>query len=224
MSARRLAGEIVYNHALGVRGRERFDIDIRPNGRTVRAYCIMANGQLTRDASWTLDAEHRPVEAQVRVVRKGELVGATSYRFTDEETHCEALTAALGRVSQVLPGRRDYVGLHPLVGDGMIAIRVGTANPGVRVEVPSVTCSYDIEGESSLLALPITIGVTYLGPEEIEVPAGRFAAQHFLLEWGPDWPPARLWVDPDDYVTLRLSWEVSGLTSELVSFGEGWSL
>lgn len=215
---RRHAGEIVYHHADGVQGREHFDIDVRANGRTIRSYCEMAEGDLTRDASWTLDADHLPIEGHVRVVQHGELVGSTWYRFRDDAVECEALTAGMGRISQVLPGRHAYLGLHPLVGDGMIALAVGTDRPGETRQVRSVTCSYDIAGESALLALPITIAVTFLDTAEVDVPAGRFEANRFHVQWRPDWPPAELWVHGEDALFLRLRWEISGLDAQLMHY------
>lgn len=224
MATRRHSGEIVYFHKDGVKGRERFDIDVRGNGRTIRTYCEMTEGDLTRDASWTLDAAHVPVEGHVRVVQHGELVGSTWYRVRDGDLECEALTAKLGRISQVLPGKPEYLGLHPLVGDGMIALAVGTDNPGVARQVSTVTCSYDIAGESGLVAFPMFIGVTYIGRESVEVPAGKFDAHHYHLQWQPHWPPAHLWVHGEDAVFVRLTWDYSGLDSQLVSYGPGWEL
>lgn len=220
---RRHAGQIGYNHADGAKGRERFGIDVRADGtRTIRAYCEMGEGDLTRDASWTLDAAHRPIEGQVRVVQDGTLTGSSWYHVKESETHCESLTSRMGRTSQVLSGRCDYLGLHPLVGDGMIALAVGTHAPGVQHTIPSVTCSYDINGETSLVALPIEIAVTYVGEEEVEVPAGRFAANRYALQWQPHWPAAHLWVHGEDALFLRLQWDVSGLDSQLVHYGDDW--
>lgn len=216
---RRHAGLIVYDHAEGVKGRERFGIDVRADGsRTIRAYCEMAEGELTRDTSWTLDAAHRPVEGHVRVVQNGRLTGSSWYHFRDDDVQCESLTAGMGRTSQVLAGRRDYLGLHPLVGDGMIALAVGTDKLGVRQMVSGVTCSYDINGESTLVALPVEIAVTYQGDEDVEVPAGRFAARRYALQWSPSWPDAHLWVHGEDALFLRLTWAFSGLDSKLVRY------
>lgn len=85
-------------------------------------------------------------------------------------------------------------------------------------EIPyeSVTCSYDINGETSLVALPIAIGVTYVGPDEATVPAGTFAAERYALRWQPHWPVAHLWVLGEDAVFVRLCWEFSGLDSQLI--------
>lgn len=218
---RRHAGRIVYRDDKGVCGRERFAIDVRADGRTIRSYCEMDEGALTRDASWTLDPEGRPVEGHVRVAEGGAMVGSSWFRCTAAYTECESMTARMGRSSQRLPGRHAYLGLHPLVGDGMIALARGRTAPGEEQWIESVTCSYDIKGETSLVALPITIGVTYVGEDEINVPAGRFAADHYLLRWQPHWPPARLWVHGEDAIFLRLAWEVAGHIYELASLHSG---
>lgn len=217
-TGRRHWGRILYQSAEGEKGREDFAIDVRAGGRTIRSYCEMGEGNLTRDASWTLDADHRPVEGHVRVVLDGALVGSSWFRCTETDTECESLTRLMGRTSQRLPGRRDYLGLHPLIGDGMIAAARGHDAPGEERMIESVTCSYDINGDSGLVALPIGIAVTYVGPDSVTVPAGSFDAHHYLLRWQPHWPAAKLWVHGEDMIFLRLSWEISGLTSELVEF------
>lgn len=221
--ARRHSGQIRYVTPAGERGREDFAIDVRENGRTIRAYCEIDEDALTRDASWTLDRDGMPVEGHVRVVLGGELVGSSWYRFTEHETECESLTRRMGRGSQRLPGRRAYLGLHPLIGDGLIASARGRDAAGVERAIESVTCSYDLNGETGLVALPITIGVTYVGPERVAVPAGTFDGDHYLLRWQPHWPPAKLWVFGEDAVFLRLAWEVSNTTSELIRFETGRS-
>lgn len=216
---RRHWGRILYHRDGGIAGREDFAIDVRRSGRTIRAYCEMAEGDLTRDASWTLDEAYHPVEGHVRVVQNGLQTGSAWYRFTDGEVECESLTAGMGRTSQRLPSRARYLGLHPLVGDGMIALARGTADPGREERIESVTCSYDINGETSLVALPIDIGVTYVGTEDVSVPAGTFRADRYALRWQPQWPAADLWVNGPDAVFLRLDWAFSGLSSRLEKYG-----
>jgi hypothetical protein len=214
-SLRRHAGRILYHRGDKIAGREDFAIDVRKGSRTIRAYCEMEEGALTRDASWTLGGDMKPLEGHVRVVQAGKQTGSAWYRFTEDEVECEALTATLGRTSQRLPSRARYLGLHPLIGDGMIALARGTGDPGREEAVESVTCSYDINGETSLVALPIDIGATFVGKEELTVPAGSFTADRYALRWQPQWPAADLWVHGEDAVFLRLDWSFSGLSSRL---------
>lgn len=216
-SLRRYAGRIRYRDAQGVCGNEDFAIDVRENGRTIRAYCEIEDGHITRDASWTLDTSHRPVEGHVRVVQHGALVGSTFYTFDEHGTRCEALTAAKGRQSLQLPERPDYLGLHPLIGDAMTVLARGTDRPGEERMIPSMTCSRDINGETDLTAIPMEIGVRYCGECELEVEAGRFSARHYELNWGKDWPPALIWTHGPDAILLKMEWSVSRRNYELVS-------
>ncbi|MDR7101736.1 hypothetical protein [Croceicoccus sp. BE223] len=218
---RRHAGRIHYFKSEVIAGREDFAIDVRADGRTVRSYCEMAEGDLTRDASWTLDPSHRPVEGHVRVVQHGRQAGSAWYRFGDGFTECESLTATMGRTTQRLDGDARYLGLHPLVGDGLIALARGTDAPGTERRIESVTCSYDVNGETSLVALPIDIGVTYVGEEDLTVPAGTFRAHRHAIRWQPHWPAAHLWVLGEDAVFVRLQWDFSGLDAQAVRLATG---
>lgn len=194
---------------------------MRHNGRTLRAYCEMDEGQLTRDASWTLDAAFRPIEGHVRVVQHGQLVGSSFYTFDKGGTRCEALTAAKGRQTLQLPVRPTYLGLHPLIGDAMIALARGTASLGKEEMISTITCSRDMNGETDLTAIPMEIGVTFCGEEDIRVPAGTFIAQKHLLNWGRDWPPATMWVHGEDAIFLKMEWAASPLIFELAELALG---
>jgi len=214
---RRYGGRIAYRDPVGVCGREDFAIDVRDDGRTLRAYCEIDDGHITRDASWTLGPDHRPVEGHVRVVQDGALVGSSFYTFDDHGTRCETLAAHHGRQSLVQPDRPRYLGLHPLIGDAMIALARGTDALGEERMIPTITCSRDINGETELTAIPMDIGVRYCGQEQLTVAAGRFVADIYELNWGREWPPARMWVCGLDAIFLRMEWSVSGRIYELVS-------
>lgn len=216
-SLRRYSGRVAYRDAKGVCGREDFAIDVRSNGRTLRAYCEIDDGHITRDASWTLDADHHPAEGHVRVVQHGALVGSSYYTFDDSGTRCEALTATGGRQTLLLPERPDYLGLHPLIGDATIALARGIDAPGEERMIPTITCSRDINGETGLTAIPMEIGVRYCGEEELDVQAGHFTARRYEMNWGKDWPPAQMWVHGPDAIFLKMEWVVSGRVYELVS-------
>lgn len=218
---RNYSGQIVYRGENGIRGRENFSMNIRDTGRTIRAYCeIDEDEPVVRDTSWTLDSDWRPIEAHVRVTLGERLGGSLWFHLADTHVECESLSGSYGRVSQRLEGRADYMGLHPLVGDGLIGALRGCHSPGVEIPLNSITYSYAANGDTDLLALPLAIGVIYVGEESVEVPAGRFDAHHFQIKWQPHWPAANLWVHGEDFIFLRLSWEVSRTTSELVSLSQ----
>lgn len=54
-----------------------------------------------------------------------------------------------------------------------------------------------------------------MGLEEVTVPAGTFECEHFrfLLK---DHPPEELWCSIDDYIMVKIRWDLLGTAYELV--------
>jgi hypothetical protein len=211
-------GLIGYYGPAGQTGRERFESVPHAGGRTLRAFCELDDAGLTRDVTYALDANSRPLDAFVRVVEHGTVTGTTLFVVESDGIRCDGVTAEHGRVSQRQPldAPLAYLGLHPLVGDGLIATCRGTDRRGEFVGIRGVTNSFAPNGERGLLAMPITIDVAYVGPETIDVPAGRFDAERYALRWQPQWPPADLWVAGADALFLRLTWSLLDVRYDLV--------
>lgn len=213
-----LAGMIHYIGPEGVNGREWFEMVPHPGGRTLRAFCEMDGIGLSRDVTMALDARSRPIDGYVRIIQDGKVRGSTLFIAGENSVECEGFTRELGRISQCkpLPGALEYLGLHPLVGDALVTLSRGTDCPGAFRTVHGITNSASPNGELGLLAMPTAIDVAYLGDETIEVPAGRFDAQHFALRWRPEWPAADLWVHGPLALFLRLTWSMIDSRYELV--------
>lgn len=216
----RVAGRIAYMREGRETGRERFERYVHgPGGlQTLRAFCEMDDFALTRDVSYLLDSTFRPINAFCRVIAAGEVKGTTLFLLDGDAVECEGRTLTEGRVSQriVAPGAADYLGLHPLVGDALVAVARGTSRIGEFLPVPGATNSISPNGDEGLLAQPVTIDAAYLGEEEVTVPAGTFQARRYALRWSPQWPPADLWVSGDEALFVRLSWDMVGAVYELV--------
>ena len=219
MTTEYYAGRIGYFGPNGENGREWFEMVPHADGRTVRAFCEMDELELTRDVSLSLDADGRPRDGFVRIIRHGRTLGSTWFVVDEQAIHCEAVTADLGRVSQRRPlaAPLGYLGLHPLVCDGLIALSRGTSCPGEFVALDIITNSVSPNGEQGLIAIPSVIDVAYLGDDTIDVPAGRFEARHYALRWQPDWSPADLWVHGPAALFLRLTWDMIDSRYELVA-------
>ena len=218
MTAQYFAGRIGYFGPSGENGREWFEMLPRARGQTVRAFCEMDELELTRDVTLSLDADGRPQDAFVRITQHGRVLGSTWFLVGEDEIHCEGITADLGRVSQKRPlsGPLHYLGLHPLVCDGLIALSRGTSRPGEFVARDIITNSLSPNGEQGLIAIPSVIDVAYLGDESVTVSAGQFDARHYALRWRPDWPPADLWVHGSSALFLRLTWTMIDSRYELM--------
>jgi hypothetical protein len=214
---RALAGTITYFSAAGESGREWFEMLPHRTGRTLRALCRLDDVQVWRDVSILLDEHSRPLDAHVRVIQGEEVRGSMTYTTTARGLAYRGMTAAHGQVDELIALAQplDYLGLHPLVGDALITCQRGTDAPGDFRTIHGYTNSKSANGESGLLAYPSAIEVAYLGDETVRVEAGEFAGRHYQLRWQPQWPVANLWVNGDDALFLRLTWELNQSRYEL---------
>ncbi|PEQ11347.1 hypothetical protein B2G71_17490 [Novosphingobium sp. PC22D] len=222
MTRRFLTGKILYYGPEGENGREWFESVAHPGGRTLRAFCEMDEIALTRDASYALDEAGRPIDAFARVVKDGKVLGTTLFLVDDGAVECEGLIAGMGRISQrnPTPGRTSYLGLHPLVGDALVALSRGTERKGLFETVTGIANSLAPDGDEGLYAMPTAIAVAYMGEEDIAVPAGRFPARRYALRWNPAWEPADLWVTGEEAIFVKLEWAMIGARYELVELRE----
>ncbi|AXB79427.1 hypothetical protein [Novosphingobium sp. P6W] len=217
--ANHVRGHISYLREGVETGREWFErIDHPQSGAsTLRAFCEMDDAALTRDVTYFLDSTSRPVDAFCRVTVGGAVKGTALFLAEDEGIRCEARMQELGRISQHLPleGPAAYLGLHPLVGDALVAPLRGTARPGEFLPVHGVTNSISPNGDQGLYAIPVTIDAAWLGREQVTVPAGTFDADRYALRWHMDWPVADLWVYGPRATFVQMTWDMVGARYEL---------
>lgn len=218
-------GRIVYRHDRdGETGREWFDVTVQADGeRTVRARCEMDDEALLRDVTYTVDAAWRPLDAYVRLAQHGAFKGSAWFRFDDRGVECEAWTAADGRVRQrvELPRRSTLFAPHPLVTDGWQASAFDYARgPGIQRLEHCTNSSPRPDGASGPLVGTVFKDLEYVGDERVTVAARTFDARHLrILPRAPgmnDWPPLEFWVAGEDFVLLRMRWDLLASTYELV--------
>ncbi|MBT0668022.1 hypothetical protein HT136_06535 [Novosphingobium profundi] len=205
-------------------GREWFEmIDHGAGGRTLRALCEMDEFGLTRDVSMLLAPDGRPRDAFCRVMRHEERAGTTLFLCDEDGVECEGEIAALGRLSQRKPvaGGTPYLGLHPLVGDALVALARGTDAVGTYCTVHGIANSVSANGDEGLHAMPTAIDVAYCGKETVTVPAGTFATSRYALRWHPEWEPADLWVHGPEALFIRMDWGMIAASYELVELRRG---
>lgn len=221
--ARSISGRIGYFSPDGDEtGRERFDLQSHSGGHLLRAFCEMDDVALTRDVTLAMDRDWRPLDGFCRIMRHGTREAALWFDVSDDTV---SLHGRIGeRPSEVvtLPLDRPlaYLGLHPLQGDALIVNTRGTDRLGEYVSIGSLTNSISPNGDEEVGARLLSIDVAYVGEEEIEVVAGRFAARRYALRWNPEWPPADLWVRRDDCIFLAMSWEMVPTRYELTALSE----
>lgn len=220
-----VSGRIRYLRGDQETGREWFEMIAHGGaaGRTLRAFCEMDEVQLTRDVSMRLDANARPLDAFCRVTRAGECLGTTLFLCDENGVECQGEIAPIGRLSQrkKVPGGTGYLGLHPLVGDALVALVRGKDAPGTYRTVHGIANSVSPNGDEGLYAMPTDIDVAYLGEESVTVPAGTFEASRYALRWHPEWEPADLWVSGPEALFVRLAWPMIDASYELVELNQG---
>jgi hypothetical protein len=168
------------------RGQETCTLSVHADGRrTLRARSEIFDSEVLRDVVQTVDREFRPVDALVRVSVKDRTVGTAFFRFEADHAECEAFTSAEGRLSQRLPLPRRAVSFisHAVSGDVWHGAGIErTDGIGPQPLEPVLSCSPLHNGASGPSLVRWPLRAHWLGTETIEVPAGRFLAEHIRYE------------------------------------------
>ena len=217
------SGRVSYLDAEGVEfGRESFEFVRHGGGSLVRALCEMDDIGLIRDVTLSLDKNGRPVDAFCRTLKDGRTLGSTWFLAEAAGLQFEGQLLEQGRLSIRVPtdGPLAYLGLHPLVCDGLVTGPRGVEAPGESRRVHGMTNSISPNGDEGLFATPVSIDVAFLGFEEVTTPAGRFPSLHYALRWKAEWPPADVWVRANDSLFLKMVWSLLPNTYVLTELTE----
>ncbi|MCC2976541.1 hypothetical protein LK533_07615 [Sphingomonas sp. PL-96] len=221
--SRRLQGSIAYRAGDGAQvGRETFDLCSHPGGHILRALCVLDDVDLLRDVTLSLAHDWRPQEGYCRVTRGGRTEGVLWCRVEPDGVRVDSSIAGEAAPQQFIPTEAPlpYLGLHPLQGDALIVEQRGTDDPGRFRPIATVTNSVSPNGDEAIGGRLMTIDAAYVGAEEIEVAAGRFAARRYALRWREDWPAADLWVRAQDNLFLLMRWSLIETWYELAEWSE----
>ncbi len=217
MKHRTYGGKVRYlGDEVGERGREWFTVTVHDDGqRTVRARCEMDDSQILRDVTYTVDGLWRPVDAFVRLTIADRFAGSGWFRFGDGFAECEALTATAGRVSQRMEydGRPRSFGPHPVVCD---IWHFGAADrsaqaPARQSLADTLVSSVLPNGASGPLLERFDVEIERYEPEEVTVPAGTFACEHWAFVFADD-PPEHVWFTSDDLLLVKIRWDLLSTT------------
>ncbi|PNU03352.1 hypothetical protein [Novosphingobium guangzhouense] len=205
-------------------GREAFTMSVWDKGRLMNATIEFDDRKVLRNATWSVDGAWNPIEAQTREFVDGDLKAHCWFRIDGTAVEAEIFSQEAGRFSQRLEaGKRiDYLGMHTILADVLVAAACGTADPGVEKPVTCVTNSTSEWGMGHYRAHCVTPLVTYIAREEITVRAGAFEAEHFKVRWSEFVPEyADFWVTPGDYLPLRLQGSFGPVRYELAQIDLG---
>lgn len=218
-------GEVTYKEpgedgALAVFGREDFSISLFPDGsRTMRAVCRYFTTGLTRDVTYTVTPDFKPVECFVRVAKQTHVVGSGWFRFSGTAAKAEALTINEGRIRQRMDvsERVQAFGSHPICSDVWRLAHLKAENPGnVQILDNCMNSSPAAPGDTGPMLFPRTYHYTFQGEEEVTVPIGTFTLHRF--DWAVrEGKTLRLWTEGPDYLPYRMDFPERGSVYELTT-------
>lgn len=219
---RSFRGKINYvSDDTGEFGREYFSVTVFPDGtRTLRSQCEMDHVNLTRDVTYTVGADFKPIDCFVRVINQDKFVGTGWFRFTDTYAEAEVHTAAEGRTRQRhdTPGRVKLYGSHPIAVDIWKCAHTKMADSGKVQRVDNCMSSSPVEnGASGPLLFPKYYEMIYHGPERVSVKSGSYDCQHFSWLTGTG-RTLELYTVPGDYLPVRTIVPERKRRYELVEF------
>lgn len=148
--------------------------------RVLSAHAEMRFGEedVARDSLLSVHPDFHPHDAFVRIMNRGEVSGTGWFRFTDDEAVCESWTAAEGRISQRFPIKRPIrsFGMHAVQSDGWMAGPFPYEKGPSHVQFFGRNLLHSTHhfGATGPFIVTTGSGLEYVGPETVEVEAGRF--------------------------------------------------
>jgi hypothetical protein len=201
-------------------GREVFSMSVQANGlRTLRVLCEFDDIGLTRDVTYTVDADWHPVEAYVRIAEEDRALGSGWFRFTDTYAEGEGFTVSEGRFHQRISLDRplNAFGSHPICSDIWKLARLPKAKVGETVILDNaVNTSPLASGESGPIMAMRSYPYVYKGEETIEVRSGTNTCQRW------DWPVRDgktlcMWTTAgEDFLPIRMTFPEGNKIYDLV--------
>jgi hypothetical protein len=199
-------------------GREFFSMSIQADGlRTMRAVCEFDAEGITRDVTYTVGRDFKPIECYVRVALKDRPVGSGWFRFTDNTAEGEAFTSSEGRFSQHIkvPERVKAFGSHPICSDILRLAHLKAERAGETQTLTNCMNSSPLaHGESGPMLGQRDYTYIYRGAETITVGAGTFNCHRF------DWPVRAgktlcMWTT-EDFLPIRMVFPEGHKTYDLM--------
>ena len=195
----------------GLRGLERFSVSVAPDGsRTLHATCEIFDRNLSKDIVYSVDRDFRPMDAYVRLIKDGTVLGSGRFQFDGSGGSLDCDNRQIGFIRQRIdqPGGFPSFGPHPLSCDIWHLARYDHRS-GTRVQYfDSALSSPEHDGGSGPMLYPIRFGIEFLGPETVEVPAGRFETHHYQFHLDgslpEEHPLEQLWCIPGDFIFVKI--------------------
>lgn len=181
-----------------VRGAESWQFFAHPDGsRTMLMWHDLAARQAQFSVVLRVAETFRPIEAYVSYWNGGAFKGSSLVRVKDRTLIASSDGPAGPASHEVQVEQRFSIGTHPVAGDGWHTWTVAKDAVGVQTSnLYAMEASADLT--KPVLGALAPLSIEYLGPETIEVPAGRFDTIKVRLAGVND-----LWITPIDRLVVK---------------------
>ncbi|WP_122816926.1 DUF3108 domain-containing protein [Nocardioides pantholopis] len=198
-------GRIDYQGDTGLRGRESFSITCADDGtRTLQAHCRMFDSRVERWVVHTVDPRMRPLRSFVSQRIAGEFLGEGWFTFAPGRLTGRSVVRGRGEVHQEvdIEGELDYFVPHAVAGDSWITPCHDRSVEGWQDVRNGFTSSLLPDGSTGpMIEQHRGLRQILLGEETVQVPAGEFRTEHFVVSARPG-VEEHLWVTADDISML----------------------
>ena len=192
-----------------VRGEEVAAYDWNDDGLiTFRAISRSTAPKITRDATYTLAPDYRPLEAFTRIQVDGRYEGSGWFRFEENRVRSETYNRTTGNASRITPidGKVGGFCAHPVSTDVMLIAAFDQTAKTVRQKLRNVFLnSPDPFGRTGPELAPAGSVMEYGGRETLQTAAGTFETDHYRLfsKEADKEPIEYLWVLPDTCIFIQ---------------------
>jgi hypothetical protein len=169
-----------------INGYETWRLSAHPDGsRTMAATVQYAPRDIQRHVVHRIDAQLRPLDTYALYWIDGQWRGTAFVTQTNGQLSVNATTPAGPLTQSIKVSEQVVIVPHVLAVDSWRAMQVDKTKPGAQ---PIASYSFDATALSahSLLGKAMDYRLTYVGPEQVTVPAGTFATDHFNIEGAVD--------------------------------------
>jgi hypothetical protein len=220
---RTVSGKILYSYDdVGETGREWFTVTTDGNGdRILRARCEMDPDRVLRDVIYAVDKNWRPLDAYVRLTVEGKFLGQCWASWSETHITMHGTRAKDGAFTQSLevPEWPRRFGSHALINDGWTCAIFDPAGPDVQHFEKLTSMSHAANGATGPELDYFNVTLARRAPEPMTTAAGTFDCVCFDITYG-DHIPIRVWLRREDLLLVRMRWELTGGTYDLVELSE----
>lgn len=195
------------------RGEEEWTLTHNVDGsRTMRIFTLISATEVMRDFIHHVDANFRPVESYQATWHKGVRTGSGYYLFGKDYVEAK-VSSPNGTFTQraAVDGPVTMIP-HSMAGDGWHFASYDRAKGGVQT-VTIFNPSAWGDGIQSVLAKVNRVSIMFKGTEQVQVPAGKFEADVWLIDQKEDgtWVN-EIWVYGPHRIMVKFVDHPNGLT------------